>query len=116
MISYPRREVVDLTSDLPITSVTTITPSLRSKVWAIVSRYSSSSSRIPPFSVAEIMVMAWVCRKAQHRDYITDEEVSDWTVLTFKYYKTMALKELYKHSFQLGRGLPEADDGGGNPW
>jgi len=89
-------EIVDLTSDAPIMT------NLRSKVWTAVARYRSSRVNIPPFSVAEIMVMAWVCRKKQSRSYITDEEVSNWTIFTFRYYEKMALEELYKHSFQHG--------------
>ncbi|KAM0692473.1 hypothetical protein Q7P36_008676 [Cladosporium allicinum] len=86
--------IVDLTSDAPIMA------SLRSKVKAAVARYYSPDSGLPPFSVAEMMVMAWVCRKKEQRDYIADEEVHDWIVLTFGHYRKMALRELYMHSFQ----------------
>jgi hypothetical protein len=90
---YPPLEIVDLTPDASKMI------SLREKVKAGVARYHSTNSKLPPFSAAEIMVMAWVCRRKQNRDYVTDEEVSDWMVLTFGFYKKMALKELYNHSF-----------------
>jgi hypothetical protein len=43
--------IVDLTSDAPIMA------SLRCKVKAAVARYYSPDSGLPPFSVAEMMVM-----------------------------------------------------------
>jgi len=73
---------------------------LRLKVKAAVAPYTSSNSTIPPFTIAEIMVMAWACRQNRNSRFISDEEVSDWMFTTFGYYRKMALKDLYKHSFQ----------------
>jgi hypothetical protein len=73
---------------------------LKAKVEAAVAPYASLSSHAPTFSIAEVMVMAWVCRKRQNRNYISDEEVSDWMILTFGAHRKMALEELYKHSLQ----------------
>ena len=73
---------------------------LKAEVEAAVMPYGSSPV-IPPFSVAEIITMAWVCRNDQSQSIISDEEISDWTVLTFAYYRKMALKELHDHGFQL---------------
>jgi hypothetical protein len=74
--------------------------SLKSQVEIAIAPYASSKSVVPPFTVAEIMVMAWVCRKKPSFNFISDKEVSDWTFLTFGYYREMALEELYEHGFQ----------------
>ena len=85
---------------MAFTFATRIMANLRSQVETAVAPYASSTSAIPPFTVAEIMVMAWVCRKKPHYKTISDKEVSGWTFLTFGYYREMALEELYEHSFQ----------------
>lgn len=71
---------------------------LRAEVEAAVKPYASDTI-IPPFSVAQIMVMAWVCRKNPGYG-VSDEEISDWIFLTFGYYRKVALKELHQHGFQ----------------
>lgn len=73
---------------------------LKAEVEAAVKPYINSTA-LPPFSVAEIMVMAWVCRKYQSELTISDKKVSDWMVMNFGFYRKMALKELYSHSFQV---------------
>jgi hypothetical protein len=73
---------------------------LRSQIEAAVAPYASSGSKKPPFTIAEIMVMAWACRQNRNSRFISDEEVSDWMFTTFGYYRKMALNELYQHSFQ----------------
>jgi hypothetical protein len=77
---------------------TTIT--LRSKIEAAVAPYASSNASEPPFSIAEIMVMAWVCQHKPNTRFVSDEDVSDWMFTTFGYYRKMALKQVYQHSFQ----------------
>jgi hypothetical protein len=76
------------------------TITLKAKVKAAVAPYASLNSHAPTFSIAEIMVMAWVCRKRQDRNYVSDEEVSDWMILTFGAYRKLALEELYIHGLQ----------------
>jgi hypothetical protein len=78
---------------------------LKAEVEEAVKPYADSIA-IPPFSVAEIMTMAWVCCKGQYLPRISDEKISDWTIMTFGYYRMMALKELHAHSFQLCRTTP----------
>jgi hypothetical protein len=73
---------------------------LRSRIEAAVAPYASSNSTIPPFTIAEIMVMAWACRQNRNSRFISDEEVSNWMFTTLGYYRKLALKDLYKHSFQ----------------
>lgn len=93
MSSNSSRETVVL----PHTIERTI--SLRSNVEAAIAPYTSSSNTKPPFTIAEIMVMAWVCREKQGSHFVSDEEVSGWMFTTFGYYRKMALKQLYDHSF-----------------
>ena len=78
----------------------TLMASLKPQVEIAIAPYASSTSAIPPFTVAEMMVMAWVCRKKPRYNFVSDKEVSDWTFLTFGYYRVMALEELYEHGFQ----------------
>jgi hypothetical protein len=98
MSSNPPKRIEAIAPITPPTTTTIMT--LNAKVEAAVAPYASLSSHAPTFSIAEIMVMAWVCRKRQDRNYVSDEEVSDWMILTFGAHRKMALEELYKHSLQ----------------
>jgi hypothetical protein len=75
-----------------------ITIDLKAEVEAAVKPYASDTTK-PPISVAELMVMAWVCRKNDDLA-VSDEQISDWIFLTFGYYHQIALKELHRHANQ----------------
>jgi hypothetical protein len=72
---------------------------LRADVEAVIRPYVHSAV-VPPFSVAQIMTMAWVCRRNQKRSTISDREISDRMIMSFGYYRRMALEEVHAHCFQ----------------
>lgn len=72
---------------------------LKAEVEAVIRPYESSNA-VPPFSVAELMVMAWVCRPTQSCRFVSDKEIHDWMSLKFGWYRKMALAQLYEHAFQ----------------
>jgi len=73
---------------------------LKAEVEAAIKPYANSTAT-PPFSVSEIMTMAWVCRKHRTQLTITDKKISDWMLMNFGQYREVALTELYMHSFQV---------------
>jgi hypothetical protein len=59
-----------------------LTVDLKAEVNAAVRPYVNNAT-IPPFTVAKIAVMAWVCRPNQQQTTITDEETSNWIIMNF---------------------------------
>lgn len=84
---------------------------LKAEVEALLARYVNDPAK-PPFSPAELMVMAWVCRPEQNSDRVSDRQISDWIVTTFEYYKKLALEDVYKFQYLYSRNCYGAREPG----
>jgi hypothetical protein len=67
---------------------------LKSEVEMAIKPHADSKER-PPFSPAELAVMAWVCER-NHLDIITKKSVFEWVMKTFSYYNTLVLDHVYE--------------------
>jgi hypothetical protein len=67
---------------------------LKAEVEAVVKPYADSKDR-PPFSLADLAVMAWVCRK-NDSGIITEKETLEWVMRTFRYYFNLAVDEIHR--------------------
>jgi hypothetical protein len=67
---------------------------LKSEVEMAIKPHADSKER-PPFSPAELAVMAWVCER-NHLDIITKKSVFEWVMKTFSYYNTLVMDHVYE--------------------
>jgi hypothetical protein len=99
-IKLPIMDEVQFTSTVArTTQPSCLVINLRADVEAVIGP-NVYSAVVPPFSVTQIMTMAWVCRRNQKRSTISDREISDRMVMSFGYYRRMALEEVHAHGFQ----------------
>jgi hypothetical protein len=83
-----------------------IDPDLHDEVEDIIVPYLHNP-RKPPFSPAELSVMAWAtCRTA--RDVVTDRVIFKWILKNFKYYADLAIEDTYPLSREKYPNRPSA--------
>lgn len=66
---------------------------LNAEIKAIV-KLHASRTRVPPFSSAELAVMAWVCCKID-LEIVTEKQIFKWVVKKFRYYADLAAEDSY---------------------
>lgn len=76
-----------------VVSAEPLVVNLHAEIKAIV-KLHASSTRAPPFSSAELAVMAWVCCKNSH-GIVTENQIFKWVVKKFRYYADLAAEDAY---------------------
>jgi hypothetical protein len=76
-----------------IVSAQPLVINLYAEIKAAVNSHAYSTNA-PPFSPAELAVMAWVCSKNE-QGIVTEKQIFKWAVKRFKYYADLAAEDAY---------------------